>query len=64
MKTTKEVPRELVGVVDRETFDKARSYAIDKANFGLVESIYSQLFSTVGGVVVVVVTDICSMVWC
>lgn len=47
VQNTKEVPQELVGVVDRETFDKARAYAIDKGNFGLIESIYSQISSTV-----------------
>uniref|UniRef100_A0A2P2I4T7 CAAX prenyl protease n=1 Tax=Hirondellea gigas TaxID=1518452 RepID=A0A2P2I4T7_9CRUS len=46
VESTKLVPAELRGVVDRETFDKARAYAIDKASFGLVESIYSQMLST------------------
>lgn len=47
VQSTKLVPPELQGVVDRETFDKARAYAIDKSNFSLVESIYSQMLSTV-----------------
>ncbi|KAA0189467.1 hypothetical protein HAZT_HAZT007932 [Hyalella azteca] len=40
------VPAELRGVIDRETFDKARAYAIDKGKFGLAESIYSQILGT------------------
>lgn len=46
VQNTKFVPPELRNVVDRETFDKARAYAIDKGSFSLVESIYSQMLST------------------
>ncbi|BFZ09759.1 hypothetical protein BsWGS_12798 [Bradybaena similaris] len=40
------VPPELKGVMDQETFDKARSYHLDKSTFGLWHSLYSQIEST------------------
>ncbi|PVD28913.1 hypothetical protein C0Q70_11508 [Pomacea canaliculata] len=41
------VPDVLDGVLDKETFEKARVYQIDKSNFGFWSNLYSQLESTV-----------------
>ena len=46
-RTKTKVPKELEGIVDPETFEKARLYALDKANFGAVEGIFNQVLSTV-----------------
>ncbi len=40
------VPKELDGIVDQSTFDKARLYALDRSNFGAVEGLFSQVLST------------------
>lgn len=40
---TKELPKELAQVLDKETFEKSRSYAIDKAVYNFIHSFYSQL---------------------
>jgi len=42
-----EVPEEAKGLLDDETFTKARLYALDKSNFGAVQGIFSQVLSTV-----------------
>ncbi len=41
--STLRVPAELSSIMDGETFEKARLYALDKSNFGAVESIFSQV---------------------
>jgi len=46
-KTKTEVPAELESILDKETFTKARLYALDKANFGAVQGWFSQILSTV-----------------
>jgi len=46
VRETTEVPQELEDVLDKETFDKARDYSIDKSNFSLIESCFSQVLST------------------
>lgn len=46
MQNTK-VPSALEGVLDEETFEKARLYQIDKSNFGFWSGLYSQVESTV-----------------
>ena len=40
-------PPELEGILDQETFTKARLYALEKSQFGAVQGIFSQLLSTV-----------------
>merc|ERR1711981_1283569 len=40
-------PPELEGIVDDETFEKARLYALDKSSFGAVQGIFSQILSTI-----------------
>jgi len=40
-------PPELQGIVDDETFEKARVYALDKSSFGAVQGVFSQVLSTV-----------------
>ena len=47
-KTVKTVPDSLKGVLDQETFTKARLYGLDKSTFGCWSSLYSQIESTVG----------------
>lgn len=39
-------PPELKGIVDDETFDKARTYALHKSSFGAVKSLFSMILST------------------
>ena len=39
----REVPDELRALLDQPTFDKARSYQLDKSSFVLVYSLYKQL---------------------
>ena len=45
-KTVKTVPDSLKGVLDQETFTKARLYGLDKSTFGCWSSLYSQIEST------------------
>lgn len=40
------VPPELENILDPDTFTKARTYALDKSNFGSIEGLFSQLVST------------------
>merc|ERR1719458_2057842 len=40
-------PPELEGILDQETFTKARLYALEKSQFGSVQGIFSQLLSSV-----------------
>ncbi|XP_031567422.1 CAAX prenyl protease 1 homolog [Actinia tenebrosa] len=42
-KSTRDVPVELRDVLDKETFEKARLYQLDRSSFGFYHSIYSQL---------------------
>ncbi|RUS81798.1 hypothetical protein EGW08_010435 [Elysia chlorotica] len=44
--SSKEVPPALKDVIDKETFDKARSYHLDKSTYGLIHSVYSQIEAT------------------
>lgn len=44
--TKTEVPKELKNILDQETFTKARLYALDKAKFGSIEGLFSQVLST------------------
>jgi STE24 endopeptidase len=36
-------PKELEGILDSETFNKARLYALDKSNFGAFQDVFSQV---------------------
>jgi STE24 endopeptidase len=40
------VPGELKGILDEETFNKARLYALDKSFFGSIEGLFSHVLST------------------
>ncbi len=42
-KQTQHVPVELKDVIDQETFEKSRVYAIDKGLFSFVRGFYSQI---------------------
>ena len=42
-RTRTTVPTELEGIMKKETFDKARIYSLDKAQFGAVQGIFSQV---------------------
>ena len=42
-----EVPDVLEGVLDKETFEKARLYQLDKSDFGFWYGLFSQVESTV-----------------
>jgi len=44
--TNTEVPEELSSFLDKETFTKARLYALDKAKFGAIQGWFSQFLST------------------
>ena len=41
------MPKELTDILDKETYDKARRYALDKSNFGAVQGIFSMVVSSV-----------------
>lgn len=45
-KNSTTVPPELDGILDNETFTKARLYALEKSQFGAVQGIFSQLLSS------------------
>jgi len=45
-KTNTEVPEELKEILDKETFTKARLYALDKADFGAIQGWFNQVLST------------------
>uniref|UniRef100_T1JP94 CAAX prenyl protease n=1 Tax=Strigamia maritima TaxID=126957 RepID=T1JP94_STRMM len=45
-KNTKTIPNELVGILDEETFTKARLYQIDKSTFSFWMSFYAQIEAT------------------
>ncbi len=46
-RTVKKVPIELQGVLDEQTFEKARLYQLDKSTFGFWSGLYSQIEMTV-----------------
>ena len=37
------MPKELVGVIEQDTFSKSRVYALDKAIFSFIQGLYSQI---------------------
>lgn len=39
-------PKELKNIMQRETYDKARAYSLDKSKFGFVEGAFNQIVST------------------
>lgn len=39
-------PEELKGIMERSTYEKARSYGLDKSSFGLIEGAFNQVLST------------------
>lgn len=39
-------PKELEGVMEKSSYEKARSYSLDKSKFGLVEGVFNQILST------------------
>lgn len=45
--TQKTVPKELSSIIDGETFEKSRSYALDKSKFGFWSGLYSQIEGTI-----------------
>ncbi|KAB0790576.1 hypothetical protein PPYR_04939 [Photinus pyralis] len=55
---TKDVPQELRGVMNKDIFDKARSYSIDKSSFGFVKSAVSIITSTF-----IIYTGLLAKVW-
>jgi len=40
-------PPELKDITDEDTFEKARTYALDKSKFGSIQGLFSQTFNTV-----------------
>lgn len=46
-KTTETIPEKLTGVLDVETFRKAKSYGIDKNTFSIAEEWFNMIISTV-----------------
>lgn len=46
-KTCKTVPDVLDGILDKETFEKARLYNLDKSSFGFYNGIFSQFETTI-----------------
>lgn len=45
-RTNPEPPAELKGIMDKATYEKARSYSLDKSSFGLIEGVFNQVLST------------------
>jgi len=45
-RTRTTVPAELEGIMKKETFDKARVYSLDKAQFSAVQGVFSQVVTT------------------
>ena len=46
-KTVRDVPPELKDALDKETFEKARLYQVDKREFGFWSGLYGQIETTV-----------------
>lgn len=46
-KTTETIPEKLTEVLDVETFNKAKSYGIDKNSFSIAEEWFNMIISTV-----------------
>ena len=55
---TGEVPAELDGVLDSETFEAARVYQLDKSRFAMWSDIYSQLEMTVSNCQQMCISDL------
>ena len=53
LKYTKDVPDELKGALDHESFEKARVYQLDRSSFGFISGAYSQLETTVRIVIII-----------
>lgn len=45
-KTTQQVPAQLKGQIDHETFTKSKAYSIDKTKLGFISSLYGQIQTT------------------
>jgi len=43
---TKEVPKDFEGLISPETFEKARSYGIDKSRYGIIHGFLGQILQT------------------
>ena len=43
LQNVRQVPKELIGVIDSQTLTKARDYNIDKTRFGFVADVYGQI---------------------
>lgn len=46
-KTTETIPEKLTNVLDVDTFNKAKSYGIDKNSFSIAEEWFNMIISTV-----------------
>lgn len=42
-----DLPKSVEGLMTKDVYDKARAYALDKCNYGIVHGIYSKIFNTV-----------------
>jgi len=42
-----DLPKSVEGLMTKDVYDKARAYALDKNNFGIIQDIYSKIFNTV-----------------
>lgn len=47
LKTTVDVPRDLSGIIPDEIFSKARFYNLDSLTFGIIHSVFDNIFGTV-----------------
>ncbi|XP_026477082.1 CAAX prenyl protease 1 homolog [Ctenocephalides felis] len=45
-RTTLEVPQQLTHVITKETFEKSRTYALDKARFSIIQTLFSLCLTT------------------
>lgn len=57
-RTADKMPMELSGILERETFNKARLYSIDKSRYSLLHNIWSQILNSV-----ILLYDIMPKLW-
>ena len=59
----KDVPLSLEGVLDKDTFEKARLYQLDRSWFGFWSGLYSQLELTVSYLLIYSIVLTCILTW-
>lgn len=47
LKRSVDLPKSVEGLMTKDTYDKARAYALHKNTFGTVQDVYSKIYNTV-----------------